>query len=210
MNIEPHALPWQDAYKLLIGSVVPRPIALVSTISEEGIANLAPFSFFTGICAEPMMICFAPMRRGSDGEIKDTLANIIATRQFVVNIVGEHIAEAMNDCAIEYARGVDEFEQVGLTKTPSIAVAPPHAAECDVHLECELHQTIELGDNPGAGSLVIGRVVLVHVRDELYHNGKIDLLKLRPIGRLAGQTYTRAASDTFVLQRKTTPAKETV
>jgi flavin reductase (DIM6/NTAB) family NADH-FMN oxidoreductase RutF len=202
MKVDPGTLDWKESYKLLIGSVLPRPIAFVSTVDEHGGCNLAPFSFFTGICANPMMVCFAPMIRGTDGKKKDTLANIETTGQFVINIVGEQIAAQMNDCAIEYPPEVDEFVQTGLSKIPSDYVKPPRVQECDVHLECTLHQIITLGEHVGSGSLVIGRVVCVHVRDELYENGKINSEKLRPIGRMAGQTYTRAVSDTFELERK--------
>ncbi|MBA4538601.1 flavin reductase family protein [Bacillus aquiflavi] len=202
MNIEPNTLHWQDAYKLLIGSVLPRPIAFVSTVDTKGVANLAPFSFFTGICADPMMICFAPMVRGTDGRKKDTLLNIEATKEFVINVVSEKIAEKMNQSAIEYPSSIDEFAAIGLTKENSKIVTPPRVKECDVHLECILHDIVHFGDQPGAGSLVIGKVMLVHIADELFYDGKIDTNKLKPIGRLAGQMYTRASADTFILQRK--------
>jgi flavin reductase (DIM6/NTAB) family NADH-FMN oxidoreductase RutF len=202
LKIDPSALAWKDAYKLLIGSVLPRPIAFVSTIDLEGNANLAPFSFFTGICAEPMLICFAPMLRGTDGTKKDTLTNIVATKEFVVNVVSEQIVVPMNECATEYPPYVDEFEVVGLTKVASEIVRPYRAKESRVHMECVLHELLTFGDQPGAGCLVIGRVVMMHVDDDLYVDGKIDTDQLDPVGRLAGQTYTRANSDTFVLERK--------
>ncbi|MED0674536.1 flavin reductase family protein [Aneurinibacillus thermoaerophilus] len=207
MNIEPSTLRWDEAYKLMTGSILPRPIAFVSTVNETGQANLAPFSFFTAICADPMMICFAPMRRGTDGARKDTLNNIEATREFVVNIVGEKIVKQMNDCAVEYSPDVDEFEEVGLTKASSRIVKPPRVAESDVQLECVLHDILHFGDKPGGGSLVIGQVVTIHIKDELYFDGKINTEKLNPVGRLAGPVYTRAVSDTFVLERKKQPAK---
>ncbi|MDG4657921.1 flavin reductase family protein [Ectobacillus antri] len=207
MNIEPNTLAWQDAYKLLIGSVLPRPIAFVSTVSRAGEANLAPFSFFTGICADPMLVCFAPMVRGSDGGKKDTLRNIEDTQEFVINIVGEKLAQQMNDTAIEYGSDVDEFETVGLTKEPSQKIQVPRVKESDVHLECVVERILHFGEHAGAGSLVIGKVVLVHVRDELYKDGKIITELLQPIGRLAGQMYTKALADTFVLERKTIPQK---
>ncbi|MCE5172249.1 flavin reductase family protein [Paenibacillus profundus] len=202
MQIAPHELHWKDAYKLLIGSILPRPIAFVSTIDGEGTANLAPFSFFTAICAEPMLVCFAPMRRGTDGSKKDTLANIEATGEFVVNIVGERIVEPMNETAAEYSPDVDEFEAAGLTKVPSEIVRPYRVKESDVHMECVLHDIITFGEQPGAGSLVIGQVAFMHINDELYADGKINAEKLLPIGRMAGHVYTRAVSDTFVLERK--------
>ncbi|MFD0698849.1 flavin reductase family protein [Paenibacillus sp. GCM10027628] len=202
MKIDPSALAWKDAYKLLTGSVLPRPIAFVSTIDPEGNANLAPFSFFTGICADPLLICFAPMVRGTDGAKKDTLKNIEATKEFVVNIVSEHIVVPMNECATEYPSNVDEFEAAGLTKVASEIVRPYRVRESHVHMECVLHELLTFGDQPGAGSLVIGHVVMMHVADDLYMDGKIDTDQLDPIGRLAGQMYTRANSDTFVLERK--------
>lgn len=207
MQVEPGSLQWQDAYKLMIGSIVPRPIAFVSTIDDQGVANLAPFSFFTAICPDPMMVCFSPMRRGSDGAIKDTLNNIMQTREFVINIVGERVAIPMNDSAIEFSSEVDEFDAVGLTKRSSRIVKPPLVEECAIQFECVLEQILEFGQHPGSGSLVIGRVVLIHVDDDLYEDGKIDISKLQPIGRMAGAVFTRASSDTFVLERKKFPGE---
>ncbi|GGD00992.1 hypothetical protein GCM10007216_34660 [Thalassobacillus devorans] len=205
MEIKPDSLAWKDAYKLLIGSVLPRPIAFVSTVDAQGNANLAPFSFFTGICADPMLICFAPMLRGTDGEKKDTLRNIEATKEFVINVVSEDFAEQMNNTAVEYQYGVDEFEAAGLTKTASASIKPPRVKESRVHLECELHELLHFGNEPGAGSLVIGKVKVVQVNDDLYENGRIDTDKLNPIGRLAGQNYTKAIAETFTLERKKKP-----
>ncbi|MBG9791385.1 hypothetical protein ABD76_02140 [Paenibacillus dendritiformis] len=202
MQIAPHELHWRDAYKLMIGSILPRPIAFVSTIDSEGTANLAPFSFFTAICAEPLLICFAPMRRGTDGRKKDTLVNIEATGEFVVNIVGERIVEPMNETAAEFDPEVDEFQAAGLTPIPSRLIRPCRVQESAIHMECVLHDILHFGDQPGAGSLVIGKVVLMHISDELYADGKIDMEKLLPIGRMAGHVYSRAVSDTFMLERK--------
>ncbi|MDR0267288.1 flavin reductase family protein [Paenibacillus sp.] len=202
MDISPNELHWKDAYKLMIGSILPRPIAFVSTVDPSGTANLAPFSFFTAICADPLMICFAPMRRGTDGRKKDTLVNIEATSEFVVNIVGEQLVEQMNETAPEFDPDVDEFHEVGLTPIPSQLIRPYRVKESGIQMECVLHDILHFGDQPGAGSLVIGKVVRMHINDELYADGKIDMEKLLPIGRMAGQVYTRAASDTFILERK--------
>ena len=205
LEIKPETLEWKDAYKLLVGSILPRPIALVTTIAEDGTANAAPFSFFTAICADPMMICFSPMRRGTDGEKKDTLTNIEKTKEFVVNIVSEDNVKQMNDCAIEYPSNIDELEASGLTKERSATAKAPRVKESNVHLECELHEVLHFGSHPGAGSLVIGKVKHVHVSDELYEQGRINTEKLKPIGRLAGQMYTNPMADTFELIRKTGP-----
>jgi len=203
LEIKTDQLEWRDAYKLLQGSVLPRPIAFVSSQDEDGNANLAPFSFFTVISSNPMMICFSPMRRGTDGAKKDTLKNIESTKEFVINIVSEEFVQQMNDCATEFASDVDEFEASGLTKVDSVAVRPSRVKESKVHLECILDQVLHFGgEEAGAGSLVIGKVVHVHVEDDLYENGRINSEKLNPVGRLAGATYTLPLAKTFELQRK--------
>ncbi|WP_108669906.1 flavin reductase family protein [Peribacillus acanthi] len=205
MDVQPDTLAWRDAYKLMVGSILPRPIAFVSSIDEQGVSNLAPFSFFTAISADPMLVCFSPMRRGTDGAKKDTLVNIEKTKEFVINIVSEEIAEQMNECATEFDADVDEFEQAGLTKEKSASVTPYRVKESKVHLECELHQVLHFGEHAGSGSLVIGRVKHVHVDDDLFDGGRIDSIGLNPIGRLAGQTYTKPMTDTFEITRKTMP-----
>ncbi|WP_409296639.1 flavin reductase family protein [Peribacillus sp. SCS-26] len=202
MELNPAALQWREAYKLLTGSILPRPIAFVSTRSEDGTDNLAPFSFFTAISADPMMVCFSPMRRGTDGMKKDTLANIEATGQFVINIVGEDIIQQVNECAAEFSSIIDEFEASGLGKEESMKVQPHRVRESKVHLECELYQVLDFGSGAGSGSLVIGKVVHVHVHDSLYEEGRIHTAKLNPVGRLAGAAYTLPAASTFDLPRK--------
>ena len=124
------------------------------------------------------------------------------TKEFVINIVSEEFVEEMNNCAIEFEPLVDEFDQVGLTKKESITVKPPGVSESKVQLECVLHEVLHFGDHPGAGSLVIGKVECVRIDDELYYDGKIDSEKLKPVGRLAGQMYTKPLSDSFELIRK--------
>jgi len=203
MEISPETLEWREAYKLLVGSILPRPIAFVSTIDGKGTANAAPFSFFTAISADPMLICFSPMRRGTDGAKKDTLVNIECTGQFVINIVSNSMAEQMNDCAIEFSPDIDEIVEVGLTKEPGIKVNVPRIKESLVHLECELEEVLHFGDRPGAGSLVIGKVVHVHVNAELYDKGRIDSEHLKPIGRMAGNIFTDPLAKTFEMKRKT-------
>lgn len=205
MEIKPGNLEWKDAYKLLVGSILPRPIAFVTTIDDKGVVNAAPFSFFTAICADPMLICFSPMRRGTDGKKKDTLANIELTREFVVNIVSEEWIEKMNICAAEYPAELDELDISGLQKESSQMVNPPRVKESKVHLECSLYQVLHFGENAGAGSLVIGKVEHVHVAEELYENGRINTDKLKPVGRMAGQIYTKPLGEVFELVRKTNP-----
>lgn len=205
MEIPVSSLSWQEGYKILSGSILPRPIAFVTTIDHSGTVNAAPFSFYTAICADPLLICFSPMRKGTNGKKKDTLLNIEETGEFVINIVSRSIAEKMNICAADYAREVNELEQAGLEQERSAYVKPPRIKRSQVHLECTLHQLLHFGGGPGSGSLVIGRVEHVQVNDDLYHNGKIDTEKLDPVGRLAGHMYTGPLADVFEIIRKSDP-----
>ena len=200
MIVDPREAGHQNTYRLLIESVVPRPIAFVSTLSRDGVANLAPFSFFTAVGANPPIVCFCPVRRSGTNPLKDTLANITATREFVINIVSEEFAEKMNQTSADYPPEVDEFEAAGLTPLPSDLVKPPRVAESHVHMECKLYLTVEIGELPGSGALVLGEVVRFHVDDAYFNNFRIDPDKLRPIGRMGGAIYTRT-TDRFEMTR---------
>lgn len=204
MIIDPCSTGATDIYKLMVGVIVPRPIAFVSTLSPDGILNLAPFSFFTGISANPPVICFCPMIRGSDGQRKDTLRNIEATGEFVVNVVSEDFAQQMNICSTEFPPEVDEFRASGLTPVPSDLVKPPRVAESRINMECRLFQIVHVSPKPLGGSVVLGEVLRFHVQDELCDNYKIDPDRLRPIGRMGGPTYTRT-TDRFDMPRPKKP-----
>lgn len=175
-------------YKLLIGTIVPRPIAFVSTVSPAGVFNLAPFSFFNAVCAEPPVITFAA---GYRVPAKDTLAHVRASGEFVVNIVSEEIAEAMNLCSGEYPPEVSEFEISGLTPVASDLVRPPRVEESPVSMECRLLQIVDVSTLPKGGSLVIGEVVRFHIDEAIASNYRIDPDKLRAVGRMGGNEYTR-------------------
>jgi flavin reductase (DIM6/NTAB) family NADH-FMN oxidoreductase RutF len=177
-----------DIYKLMVGSIVPRPIAFVATISTEGVANLAPFSFFNAVCPEPPVICFSVSNRVPR---KDTITNIRATGEFVVNIVSEAIAERMNVCSGDYPAGVSEFEISGLTPEPSEIVKPPCVRESPVNMECKLIQIVDVSTRPGGASLVIGEVVRFHFDRAVVHNFRVDPDRLRAVGRIGGNEYTR-------------------
>ena len=200
MVIDPKDAGWQNTYKLMIGSIVPRPIAFVSTVSPEGVRNLAPFSFFTGVSANPPVICFSPMRRRGADPHKDTLRNITITREFVVNIVSEEFAEQMNITSAEFPPEVDEFEAAGLTPIPSDLVKPPRVKESHVHMECKLYLLVEIGGMDGSGNLVLGEVLRFHVDDRYIDDFKIDPEQLRAIGRMGGASYTRT-TDRFDMVR---------
>lgn len=200
MEIYTENLQWTDSYKLLIGAIVPRPIAFVSTISKEGINNAAAFSFFNGICPKPFMVSFAPMYRPGDMGKKDTLRNIEDTGSYVINLVSEDLVPKMNMTAPDYPEEVDEFEVSGLTPLPGTVGVAPRIAESKIQMECKLHQILSFGDKPGAGSLVIGEVLVMHVHEDIYDAGKIRLEAFQPVARLAGNFYART-TDMFELER---------
>ena len=184
MIIDPAQQTSKENYKLLIGSVLPRPIAWVSSVSAGGELNLAPFSFFTVASRNPPMLIFS-IGEGVEartGTVKDTLTNIRERGEFAVNIVSAPLANKMAKTGEHVAHDVDEFRYAGLTPAPSDVVSVPRLKEAPISMECELVQVIPLGDD----HLVIGKVLRFHVQDELYDKGRINTEKLAPIGRLAG------------------------
>ena len=200
MTIDPANETVQNLYKILIGSVVPRPIAFVSTIDPSGIRNLAPFSFFTVASANPPVICFTPMVRPSEKPVKDTLQNIRDTGEFVINIVSEDFGPQMNVTAGDYPPEVDEFEVAGLTPVKSDLVRPDRVGESQVQMECRLLRIVEVSALPMGGSVVFGQVLRFHVADEAVENYRIDPAKLRAIGRMGGAGYTRT-TEVFEMER---------
>jgi flavin reductase (DIM6/NTAB) family NADH-FMN oxidoreductase RutF len=187
MIIDPDTLDPQSCYKLLIGSVVPRPIAWASTVSREGVRNLAPFSFFTVASRQPPMLCISVGPRPEEDLDKDTLSNVEETGEFVVNIVSLSLSKTMFESSKNHPPEADEFEKAGLTPAPCEVVGAPRVEEAGVSMECLLDRVLPLGTD----HLVIGRMVRFHVRDELYgENGRIDVAGLDPLGRLAGD-YTK-------------------
>jgi len=190
----------ENVYKLMIGVIVPRPIAFVSSLDPHGLRNLAPFSYFTGCSTNPPVVCFTAAARSGPRPQKDTLRNILATQEFVVNIVSEDFAEKMNQTSAEVPPEVDEFALAGLTPLPSELVRPPRVAESRVHMECRLRQVIHISDRPGGGNLVLGDVLRFHIDESIIDNFKVDPHKLRAIGRMGGPTYVRT-HDRFDMQR---------
>lgn len=181
-----------NLYKLMIGMIVPRPIAFVSTLDAAGVRNLAPFSYFTACSSNPPVVCFCTSIRTGPEPSKDTLRNIETTGEFVVNIVSEEFAQKMNICSAEVPPQVDEFELSGLTALPSDLVKPPRVAESKVHMECRLRQIVHVSDQPGGGTLILGQVLRFHIQEELlFDTYKIDPDKLNAIGRMGGPMYTR-------------------
>ena len=185
---------FSDNYKFLIGSILPRPIAVVSTKNEDGTNNVAPFSFFTGISAKPMIIAFAPLIRTSTGDKKDTVKNIERTKEFVINFTTEDNADQVNLASTELAYGDDEFELSGLTPIPSEVVDVMRVKQSPIHFECKLRDIISYGDQPGAGTLITGEVVRVHVDESIYDDGRITTSKFKPMGRGAGNDWFKCDS----------------
>lgn len=179
----------RDNFKTLISCVLPRPIAFVSTVSSGGVPNLAPFSFFNAVGANPPAVVFSPGTK-ADGTAKDTLNNLQAVGEFVVNVVPDRIRDAMNETSYPFAAEVNEFEAAGLTPLPSRFVRPFRVAESPVHLECKLVRIVPVGDGPLSAHVCIGEVVCFHVADGfLLPDGTVAIEKLDLIGRLGGDGY---------------------
>ncbi len=189
MLIDPNMLEPQQMYKLLIGGITPRPIAWVSSISLDGVVNLAPFSFFTVASANPPVLCFNPLSNAK-GQEKDTLRNIREQKEFVINIVSADLLEPMNASCQPLAPEIDEFEFANLEKAACAAVTPPRVARSLISYECKLLDIIDLGSESLAGHLVLGRVVSVYADDQVIDNFRIDSNKLDTIGRMAGDDYS--------------------
>jgi len=197
-DFDPSELTAADRYKLLIGLVVPRPIGWVGTVSPDGTRNLAPFSFFNVVSGTPPTVLFSPGRR--EGTPKDTLHNVLATREFTVNVVDENLAQAMNLTAGQYDPEVDEFEVADLEVTSGEVVGAPLVAASPANLECRVTQTVELGDPP-TNTVVFGSIERIHVRSDLLDGTRVDPFGLQAVGRMAGAGYTRSVDGYFEMER---------
>lgn len=184
-----------DNYKLLIGSVVPRPIAFVTSVNDAGIVNAAPFSFFNIVNNDPPMLMFS-CGRLPNGEMKGTSRNIVSNKEFVVHIVDEANVEAINHTSINAPHGISEISLAGLTTIPGVAIQVPRVQECKIAMECKLIQHVDLGNS----DMIIGEVLSFYIEDELYEGGRINVDKLKPVSRLAGATYSTIGR-TFDLTR---------
>ena len=189
-----------EAYRTLVEVVTPRPIAWVTSVDAEGRVNLAPFSFFNAFGANPPVVVFSPTTR-RDGTKKDTLLNVEATGEFVLNTAVEPLAEQVNLSSKELPPGDSEVELTGLSMLPSAKVRAPRIAESPVNVECIVRQILPVGEGPLAANLVIGEVVVIHVDDRvLGPTGRIDPRKLLAIGRMGGDDYCRT-TDLFSMRR---------
>lgn len=191
MLLDFSALKPREAYGWMISTILPRPIAWVSTISADGKTNLAPFSFFQGVTSNPPTLMFCPVNT-RDGAKKDTVRNIEQVPEFVVNLVPFALAEKMNECSALLPYGESEFEAFGIATAPSARVRPPRVAAAPVAFECTLDRFVHIGEGPLAANVVFGRIQVAHVADAvLGADGKPDPAKLDLIGRMGGESYTR-------------------
>lgn len=191
MQFDPNNLEQKSIYKLLTGIIIPRPIGWISTISEDGITNLAPFSYFNAVGDDPPHVMFAA--GNGQNSNKDTLNNVLATKQFVVNMVTEDLVEQMNSTAQGIPSHESEFDLVNLTPIPSLKIKPPRVKESPISMECELVHHYTLEDNKFGGStILVGRIVMFHIDENvLLDDFKIDLNTYKPVARLAGSNYSK-------------------
>lgn len=194
----------REAYQWMVGTILPRPIAWVSTIAPDGRTNLAPFSFFQGVTANPPTLMFVPVN-ARDGSKKDTVRNIELVPEFVVNLVPRELAEAMNETAALLPYGESEFEAFGIASAPSTRVRPPRVAAAPVAFECVLDRIHLIGTGPLAANVVFGRILLAHIADRVLDaEGQPDPRKLDLVGRLGGDEYT-TTRDLFSMIRPDRP-----
>lgn len=191
-----------ENYRFLIGSIIPRPIAVISTRNIDGSSNLAPFSFFTAVSSSPMIVAFSPMIRSSDGQFKDTVKNILREKEFVVNFCTETNYQMVNLASTELPYGEDEFQFAGLTPLDSEVVKAKRMKESPVHFECVFRDMLCYGKHPGSGSLITGEVKLIHVDEAIMKDGKISTDLFKAVGRGAGNDWFKTDSR-FVMERLT-------
>ena len=199
MILQADQLPHADIYRILIGSIAPRPIAWAGTRSLQGVNNLAPFSFYNCFSANPPIVGFSTMPR-PDGRKKDTLQNILDTRCFTLNAASQGLVKQMSKSSATLEPEHDEFVYAGLTAVQAPHINAPYVKEALLVFECELREVISFGDQPGAGNLILGEIKHLMIDDSIYQNGRIDFEKLDPVGRLAGTWYS-TIRDKFELER---------
>jgi len=204
MQFEPEKEKIRDIYQLMVQLITPRPIAWVSTISKTGITNLAPYSFFNGVGANPPSLLFCPVNT-RDGSRKDSLRNVLDTTEFVVNVVSAADAETMNMTSANYDSEVSEIDALNIETVPSEFVKPPRVASSLAQFECRLLKHIELAKGPAGANVVIGEIVMIHVNDSAIEDGVVDAAKLDNVGRLGGRDYAKT-TDRFTMANPPAPS----
>ena len=193
LTIDPKEVPTPKLQGYLQGAIAPRPIAFASTIDKNGVVNLSPFSFFNMFSTRPPVIVFSPSRRVRDNTTKHTLENVLDIPEVVINIVSYAMVEQASLASCEYPKGVNEFVKAGFTELPSEKVKPPRVAESPASFECKVNQVISLGDEGGAGNLIVCEIILAHFKKEILdEHGHVDPQKLDAVARMGGDFYCRA------------------
>jgi flavin reductase (DIM6/NTAB) family NADH-FMN oxidoreductase RutF len=195
ISIDPDKTPIPDLHQYIVGAVAPRPIAFVSTVDIHGNVNLAPYSFFNAFSSNPPILVFSSNRRVENNTTKDTLANVEATMEAVINVVNYDIVRQMSVSSVEFPKDVNEFDKAGLTQLASEIVKPPRVKESPVQMECKVQQIIPLGDQGGAGHLIICRVVRMHISEDIMDENRINPEKIDLMGRMGRAYYSRSKGD---------------
>lgn len=196
MTIDPKEIPVSKLHGYLLGAVTPRPIAFASTVDKEGNVNLSPFSFFNVFSANPPVMIFSPARRGRDNTTKHTLENVLEHPEVTINVVSFDMVQQMSLSSTEYGKGVNEFTKAGFTEVKAEVVKPPYVKEAPVAFECKVMEVKSLGDQGGAGQLVICEVLRIHIKEEILdEDGRIDPNKIDTVGRMGGDWYVRSSGD---------------
>ncbi|MEO6759189.1 MAG: flavin reductase family protein [Saprospiraceae bacterium] len=194
LTVDPTQIATKDLHQYILGAVAPRPIAFASTISTEGVPNLAPYSFFNAFSSNPPILIFSSNRRVLNNTTKDTLRNVEDTGEVVINVVSHRIVRQMALTSVEYDSEVNEFEKAGFTTLPSVRIRPFRVAESPVQMECTVDSILPLGEGGGAGNLIICRIVLLHIDETvLSETGRIDPHKIDLMGRMGRFYYARAS-----------------
>jgi len=202
ISISPKDISTKQLHGYLLGAVSPRPIAFASTVDSDGNVNLSPFSFFNVFSAKPPILIFSPARRVRDNTIKHTLENALETKEVVINMVSYDMVQQMSLSSTEYEKGVNEFLKAGFTQTPSEVVSPPRVAESPVQFECKVNEVVSLGNEGGAGNLIIAEVVRIHIKEDILDNeGRIDPRKIDTVARMGGNWYSRSKEGLFEVQK---------
>jgi flavin reductase (DIM6/NTAB) family NADH-FMN oxidoreductase RutF len=199
LSIDPQLIPTRDLHQYILAAVAPRPIAFASTMSNDGVANLAPFSFFNAFSSNPPILIFSANRRVVNNTTKDTLRNVEENREVVINVVPHKIVRQMALASIEFGAGISEFDKTGLTPLASERVRPFRVAESPVQMECRVEQILPLGEKGGAGNLIVCHLLMMHIDEAILNEkGRIDPHKIDLMGRMGRFYYVRASGEAIV------------
>jgi flavin reductase (DIM6/NTAB) family NADH-FMN oxidoreductase RutF len=205
-SFDPSTIPFPETHRILLSGVAPRPIAFVGSQDREGRVNLSPFSFFNAFGVNPPVVCFSPAFAGKTGLPKDTLLNVLETKECTISIISHDMVHQASLASAPYARGVDEFEKGGFTKLRSERIAPPGVAESPFVMETKLLHHIDFGGKPGSANMLICEVLMMHVRDDVFlESGSISPALVDPVARMGGPWYARAKDGAFQYAQPTTP-----